>query len=498
MRLSLAALSLVVSSALGQSCSGPDPLDFHPTIGMQAEYVGSIPTNTTDAWSYNMMVQDNFDDGTLYFLDQLMGKIYSYDESSSDVSMVFDMSSDGVIPDGVTLDWTNLHGGAAQTQRVHAMSKGSTSEEVYVVLTSTTLPTEYSKAHAQLPAEGAFPGFVCAEPQLARDLYRIGDDVDCGLSSQTIYNVFVKYTVAADGQLGNPVPFFSLENQLTAGHLGGGITTLDDGRVLWSVGDCLPYGSDGRFAPQLNWEHCGKILLINPTDSTYKVVAKGVRNSQQFRVINRQDLNPELNSKDFLVFMDIGGVTAEEVNAIPLTNLLDTSKIDNFGWGRNLHDGKAREGTFYVAPGTMGVLGTEPPCEEDIEGKEPGHIQPWIQFGRTDDDYYYAISSFAVAYNSFDKLELIWSEFNTGNILGTNKRYYHGPKNNGPVKGHKIKLYDSEGNYLENGVNDLVKEELGEVGYYRGDPRLFHFSDGTAGVFVERTGKFYKLTEIAL
>ena len=60
-----------------------------------------------------------------------------------------------------------------------------------------------------------------------------------------------------------------------------------------------------------------------------------------------------------------------------------------------------------------------------------------------------------------------------------------------------MKIYDTDGNLLENGLNDLVKAELGEVGYYRGDPRLFHFPDGQAGVLIERTGVFYKLTEIA-
>lgn len=83
--------------------------------------------------------------------------------------------------------------------------------------------------------------------------------------------------------------------------------------------------------------------------------------------------------------------------------------------------------------------------------------------------------------------------------MGTNRRYFRGPsKNYGPKKGYKIKVFDSTGTYLENALNDLVMEELGEVGYYRGDPRLFHFPDGTAGVFIERTGVFYKLTEIAI
>jgi len=31
----------------------------------------------------------------------------------------------------------------------------------------------------------------------------------------------------------------------------------------------------------------------------------------------------------------------------------------------------------------------------------------------------------------------------------------------------------------------------------RGDPRFFNFPDGTAGVLVEATGQFFRLTEVA-
>merc|ERR1711957_671284 len=92
-----------------------------------------------------------------------------------------------------------------------------------------------------------------------------------------------------------------------------------------------------------------------------------------------------------------------------------------------------------------------------------------------------------------DRLRLLWSEFNTGKVVGTAGAFVPGAP---PVKGYKLKVYDAAGVYLENGLNDLVKEELGDVGYYRGDPRLFHYPDGSAGVFIERTGVFYKITEI--
>lgn len=59
---------------------------------------------------------------------------------------------------------------------------------------------------------------------------------------------------------------------------------------------------------------------LTPDTGTSGVVASGVRNSQQ-------------RFGDLVVFMDIGGVTAEEINSVPLADILDTSVIENFGWG---------------------------------------------------------------------------------------------------------------------------------------------------------------------
>lgn len=39
------------------TCSGPDPLEFSDSIGMQVEKVGSVPTQQTGAFTYNMMVR---------------------------------------------------------------------------------------------------------------------------------------------------------------------------------------------------------------------------------------------------------------------------------------------------------------------------------------------------------------------------------------------------------------------------------------------------------
>uniref|UniRef100_A0A7S2KIV3 Uncharacterized protein n=1 Tax=Leptocylindrus danicus TaxID=163516 RepID=A0A7S2KIV3_9STRA len=521
--VALVALQNVFLQNSAEAACAPDPLEFSETIGMQVEKVGSVPAKNTDAWTYNMGTADSFDEYPIYFIDQKEGLVFSYDEDGT-VSKVFDMT-ESAIPAGMTISWT--WGGASQEARVQQLSQGAREGEVFVVLMSSTLPDGWDKADAELPAAGAFPGWACTadngkDPVFLRDLYRIGEQPSCfdngaGLVGFTVYQVFVKYCIDDDGSLIDPEPFFVLENQMTPGHFGGGIATVDKGKILWSVGDCLTFGTTGLYAPQLDSEHCGKILLIDPDNGEYEVAAKGVRNSQQFRVIKQEDRRnlvsrslkggkgkkkgknknkgKQKGSDELLVFMDIGGVTAEEMNAKSLDAILDTKEIENFGWGRSIEDGYAREGTFYVKPGSTGTLGTQPPCEEDAPIPEEGYEQPWIQFGRTANDYFYAISSFVVASASFMDLALIWTEFNTGLVLGTTEAFVDGAA---PAKSYKIKLFDTDGNYLENGFNDLVLEELGEVGYYRGDPRMFHYPDGTAGVFIERTGCFYKLTEIAL
>jgi len=184
----------------------------------------------------------------------------------------------------------------------------------------------------------------------------------------------------------------------------------------------------------------------------------------------------------------------EEINVIKLQELLKRKNFmrPNFGWGRNIKDGKAREGTFYVEAGIGGVLGTQPPCMEDAPVDEPRYIQPWIQFGRTETDIYHGISSLAVPSKGVDTIKLMWTEFNTGIVMGTPSKHENTV---GPETSYKYRLYDTDGNELSS-LNQLVQEELGDVGYYRGDARLFHYPDGCPGAFIERTGVFYKLTEI--
>jgi hypothetical protein len=129
----------------------------------------------------------------------------------------------------------------------------------------------------------------------------------------------------------------------------------------------------------------------------------------------------------------------------------------------------------------------------DMAADEADYRLPLVQFGCTTTDRYYAISSFAVGCGkSLNRLKLIWSEFDTGALLGTMSAI-GGTKS--LQKGWKIHVYDVNGTKLENSFNDLVQAELGDFGFYRGDPRIFNYPNGEAGVFIERTGAVYRLTE---
>jgi hypothetical protein len=63
--------------------------------------------------------------------------------------------------------------------------------------------------------------------------------------------------------------------------------------------------------------YCSKNNKYAPGSKPYAIVAKDIRNSQQLRV---------MKWTNSLVFMDIGGVTAEEVNKIDLYELLSHLK----------------------------------------------------------------------------------------------------------------------------------------------------------------------------
>jgi hypothetical protein len=180
-------------------------------------------------------------------------------------------------------------------------------------------------------------------------------------------------------------------------------------------------------------------------------------------------------------FADIGGVTAEEVNFVSTADIMDTSIVENFGWGRN-EDGLAREGTFYVGPGIAGLFGTEPPAVGEAPVPELGFIQPQAQYGRTDPTLFIAASGPVASKQSLDAASHLFGDLNFGTLYASTAPF---DVTAAPV--YEVNLIDEYGNPTT--LNTLA-------GGVRADPRFFNFPNGKAGVLLETTGKYYELTEM--
>lgn len=477
----VSALTLF-DSISAQTCSAPFPAPWPKATAIQATYEGSIPVTTTEAFRYNMMVFENFPN-KLYFINQLDGFIYEYitdGPNKGDTTEVFslDTDTDGRTLAGMDFNFAFREGFVGYKQYIHSMSPGANDNEVYVVFSSGTVPNGITPLefppndpNYMLEENNSIPGFL-----------------------KTYYKIFVKFEIEEDTKrLINPVPFFGHAMQNTLGvHTGGAILTVPStGDILWAVGDCLPTGSGGGAGAQEPTIHCGNLLLIDPSiPNTSEVAAVGLRNSQQMVIIPS-----ETNDEDLLLaFVDVGGVTAEEVNAFPLATLLDTSTIENFGWGIRSGENFTREGTFYAGPEEFfqspAPLCISPWSQTDLDGGV--FIKPWIQFNRQDPAQNFGVISMVAASPSFITVQLLASEFASGILVVTDESYTE----DGVVPSYQIDLLDETGQEIPEGFNGLSDLQLNVVN--RVDPRLFKFPDGTAGVFFERTGEFYKLEEVSI
>lgn len=262
--------------------------------------------------------------------------------------------------------------------------------------------------------------------------------------------------------------------------------TLEDGKLLYFTGDSLPFGTDGRAAPQDDSSHVGKILLVNPDEKVYTVVAKGLRNPQHAEFV--------AGNNELITFMDIGGVTAEEINVVSVEDLLSPTHIENFGWGRNAEDGKAREGTTYIQPGTGGTW-ESPPFDKNAPVPEPGFVQPYAQFrvyGDVVATDFIAISGPVTSTVSFIKgsLQMLFADLNAGTLFGTVA----------PVEDSVADVTVCFVNIKEIPTTGSSSGEFPSVNHFnsglRADPRFFRFPDGKAGVLLEKTGKFYSIEEM--
>jgi hypothetical protein len=289
-----------------------------------------------------------------------------------------------------------------------------------------------------------------------------------------VYQVFIEFDYD-DGALSNPRPFLALQTQEGPFHSGGGLIVIPDGRLAYTTGDNLPFGIEGRRAPQDDSSHLSKLLIVDPATGEVEVTAKGLRNVQHIQ----RTVEPS-----GIAFADIGGVTAEEVNFISWADVLDTSTIENFGWGRNA-DGLAREGTFYVGPGVPFKLGDEPAAVAQAPVPEPGFRQPLAQYGRAalSPFTFVAASGPAVSNKSFQQISLIFGDLANGEVYATTDKI-----TGTDVPLYLVNLVSPDGSAIGTSLNVLAGG--------RSDPRFFLFPNGEAGVLLEATGVFYVLTEV--
>jgi len=276
----------------------------------------------------------------------------------------------------------------------------------------------------------------------------------------------VLYGFDFDGtSLSNPAAITALQVR-SDGHTGGGLTMAGDGVLLFSTGDNGDSGEDGREYAQDAANHLGKIVRIDVSTGVTEIAAVGMRNVQRL-VLDANAGDPHL------LLADIGGFVAEEVDAIPLDQLLPGGTTRNGGWGRNAQDGKAREGTFYVDVNGVAVGSAPVP--------ETGFVQPIAQFGRERAELV-AVTGPITSAESFMKIRCLVGDLVSGSVFALTA----GPTT--PSQSiYRVTLVDSASH-----VTTL--QTLAGGG--RPDPRFFNFPDGSAGVLLEATGDFYRLTEV--
>lgn len=286
----------------------------------------------------------------------------------------------------------------------------------------------------------------------------------------------VLYEFAFDGKaLTNPRPIVALQVR-SDGHTGGGMTVLADGSVLFATADNGDAGEDGRAYPQDAGNHLGKILRIDPSNGTTRVVALGVRNPQRLDLGVRE-------GEMYVDFADMGGSVSEELNSIRLTDLLQAGRINNFGWGRNA-DGRAREGSFYIDAGGK-ATGRVP------ESGEPGFLAPVAEVGRG------ARAGFGLSGvaspPSPSGVSMLAADLVSGDLFGL-----AGPRGARRQALTNVELRSSSvlSAVAQAKANDASgRTSLGQLAKNeRPDPRFFSFPDGAAGVLLEKTGDFFRLT----
>lgn len=277
---------------------------------------------------------------------------------------------------------------------------------------------------------------------------------------------YLLYEYQFDGTtLSTPRPVTAMQVR-SEGHTGGGMTVLDDGSVLFAAGDNGDSYEDGREHGQNPAVHLAKIVRIAPDNGSTSIVAMGVRAAQRLAVYT-------FAGERWVTFVDPGGWVSEEVNAVRQSELLNVPAPLNFGWGRNAADGNAREGTFYID--TLGDSKAKAPAGE------PGFVEPVAEFGR-ENNQPIAVSGPVHSDISFSRITLLFGDLVSGRLFAT-----VGPPTAKRQDVLRVAIVDSDAQPMT--LKALTKSD-------RADMRFFNFPDGSAGVLLERTGEFYRITEV--
>jgi hypothetical protein len=243
------------------------------------------------------------------------------------------------------------------------------------------------------------------------------------------------------------------------------LLVLDDGAVLFTAGDNGDSYEDGLTNGQDPAHHLAKITRIDPATGATTFLAVGVRNAQRL-TLDTFDDGPRVS------FADPGGWVSEEINSVRLAELLEHPPL-NFGWGRSKADGRSREGTIFIDHGGNAT--------ERIPADDPGFLAPVAEFGR-EREVKVAASGPVSSRASFTRITFLFGDLLSGAVYAVT-----GPPSVVRQPVYRVALVDSSGQPVT--LKELAHSD-------RGDPRFFKFPDGTAGVLLEHSGAFYRLTEV--
>jgi hypothetical protein len=274
--------------------------------------------------------------------------------------------------------------------------------------------------------------------------------------------VLYEFTVEA-GTLKDARPIVAMAVR-TEGHTGGGLVMVDDRTLLFSPGDNGDSYEDGRMAAQSLSDHVSKILRIDVVSADVAPVAVGVRNCQRLVIYS-------LGAQARLAFVDPGGWVSDELNSVLVRELVGAATPLNFGWGRAAVDGRSREGSFFIDQVGNSVART--PVDET------GFVKPVAEVGRGREPFLGLAGP--VSSPSFPSITALVADLVSGDVFATTRPL---GERNQPV--YRVAVKDATG------TATTFRELSGDK---RGDARFFNFPDGGAGVLIERTGRFYRVTE---